>query len=161
MKYRDHDDPEIFKGCVSAITLKSRPQGFLEERLSESEIMVTVALGPHKGPIEARPWLAVDELDGLPWTSKIREAVIKSDHLEASSGLFMLSNVERITIFVLGDSFADTDLETFQNAIGNLEKLTHLSIVVAPSAISYANEHFVWKRSGVTYAIVAESDRRR
>ena len=36
-----------------------------------------------------------------------------------------------------------------------------LSIVVAPSALSYANEHFVWKRSGVTYAIVTESHRLR
>ncbi|MGJ8547537.1 MAG: hypothetical protein ACSHWZ_18980 [Sulfitobacter sp.] len=160
MKYRDHDDPKIFKECVSAITLKGRPQGLLEEWLTEAEVIVNVALGPRKGPKEARPWLAVDELDELLWASRIREAVIESDQLETSSGLFMLSNVERITIFVLGDSFADSDLETFQNAIENLEKLSHLSIVVAPSALAYAKEHFVWKRSGVTYAIATESRRR-
>ena len=161
VKYRDHDDPEIFKECVSAITLKGRPQGLLEEWLIEAEVIITVAPGPRRGSQNARPWLAVDELDELPWTSKIHEAVIKSDHLEASSSLFMLSNVERITIFVLGDSFADSDLEAFQNALESLEKLTHLSIVVAPSALSYANEHFVWKRSGVTYAIATESHRLR
>ncbi len=161
MKYRDHDDPEIFKECVTAITLQGRPQGLLEEWLSESEVTVTVAPGPRKGPKKARPWLAVEDLDGLPWTSKVREAVIESDHLETSSGLFMLSNVERITIFVLGDSFADSDLETFQNAIENFEKLSYLSIVVAPSALAYAKEHFVWKRSGVTFAIATESHRRR
>ena len=100
MKYRDHDDPEIFKECVSAITLQGRPQGLLEEWLSESEVTITVAPGTRKGLKKARPWLAVKELDRLPWTSKVREAVIESDHLEKSSGLFMLSNGERITIFV-------------------------------------------------------------
>lgn len=29
MKYRDHDDPKIFKECVWAITLIGRPQGLL------------------------------------------------------------------------------------------------------------------------------------
>lgn len=72
------------------------------------------------------------------WASKIREAVIESDHVETSSDLFKLSDVERITIFVLGGSFADSDLETFQNAIENLKKLSHLSIVVALCALAYA-----------------------
>lgn len=161
MTYRDHADPEIFKECVSAVTLKGRPQGLLEEWLVEAEVIITIAPGQRRGSQKVRPWLAVDELDELPWASKVREAVIESDHLETSAMLLNLSNVERLTIFVLGDSFADSDLETFQNALESLEKLTHLSIVVAPSALSYANEHFVWKRSGVTYAIATESHRRR
>ena len=70
MKYCDHDDPEIFKECVSAITLKGRPQGLLEEWVIEAEVVITVAPGPWRGPQKARPWLAVDELDELPWTSK-------------------------------------------------------------------------------------------
>lgn len=36
MKYRDHDDPEIFKECVSAIALKGRPQG-LQERVANRD----------------------------------------------------------------------------------------------------------------------------
>lgn len=160
MKYSD-DDPEIFKECVSAITLKDRPQGLLEEWLTEANVIITVAPGQRKGPKKPRPWLAVDELNELPWARKVSEAVIESDHLEASSALFMLSNVERVTIFVLGESFDDSDLETFKNAIENLEKLNHLSIVVASSALAYAKEHFVWRRSGVTYAIETESRGRR
>lgn len=159
MKYRDHDDPKIFTECVSAITLKGRPQGLLEEWLTESEVIITVAPGPRRGPQKTRPWLAVDELDELAWAGKICEAVVESDHLEASSDLFLLRNVERITIYVLGDSFEDNDFETFQNAIENLEKLSHLSIVVTQSALAYAKEHFVWKRSGITYAIAAASRR--
>lgn len=161
MKHRDHDDPDIFKECVSAITLKGRPEGLLEEWLTEAEVIITVAPVPRKGPRAAQPWLDVDALDDLPWASNIREAVIRSDHLEQSSGLFMLSNVERMSIFVLGDYFWDSDLETFQNAIENLKKLSHLNIVVAASALAYAKERFVWKRAGVTYDIATESRRRR
>ncbi|MGX0879342.1 hypothetical protein ACSSV4_004051 [Roseovarius sp. MBR-154] len=38
MKYCDHHDPKIFKECVSAITLKGRPQRLLEEWLTEAEV---------------------------------------------------------------------------------------------------------------------------
>tara|TARA_R110000868_G_scaffold198474_1_gene444780 strand:- start:13364 stop:13876 length:513 start_codon:yes stop_codon:yes gene_type:complete len=161
LKHRDYDDPEIFKQCVSAITLKGRPEGLLEEWLTESEVIITVANGRRKGPREPQPWLAVDELDEMRWASKIREAVIQSDHLEASSGLFMLSRIERITIFVLGDYFADSDLETFHNAIENMEKLSYISIFVAPSALAYAKEHFVWKNAGATYVIATTTPRSR
>lgn len=44
MKYCDHHDPKIFKECVSAITLKDRPQRLLEEWLTEAEVIVNVTL---------------------------------------------------------------------------------------------------------------------
>jgi hypothetical protein len=35
MKNRDHNDPEIFRECVSAITLKGRLEGLPQEWLRE------------------------------------------------------------------------------------------------------------------------------
>ena len=78
MKHRDHDDPEIFKECVSAITLRGRPEGLVEAWLTEADVVISVAQGPRKRPGAEQPWLAVDELDGLPWASKISDAVIES-----------------------------------------------------------------------------------
>ena len=158
MKHRDHDDPEIFKECVSAITLKGRPEGLLEEWLTEAEVIITVAPGPRRGPKAAQQWLAVDELDELPWASKIREAVIQSDHLEASSGLFMLSDVQNLTIVILGESFAKDDIELFQNAISNLPKLQHLRVVVAAGALNTANECIAGLGSGFTTEIIANTN---
>lgn len=48
MKHREHDDPEIFKECVSAITLKGRPEGLLKEWLTEADVHITVARGRRK-----------------------------------------------------------------------------------------------------------------
>lgn len=156
MKHREHDDPEIFKECVSAITLKGRPEGLLKEWLTEADVDITVAPGPKKGPRAARPWLSVDALDELPWASKIRDAVIESDHLEISSGLFMLSNVQDLTIVVLGDSFSEDDIQLFQNAILNLPKLQHLRVVVAAGALNTANECIAVLASGLGSGVTTE-----
>jgi hypothetical protein len=140
MKHSRYDDPENFKECVSAITLIGRPEGLLEDWLTEADVHITVALGPKKSQRMARPWLSVEALDELPWSGRICKAVIESDHLETSSGLYMLSNVQDLTIVVLGKSFSEGDIQVFQNAIINLPKLKHLRVVVAASAYNAANE---------------------
>ena len=164
MKHRDHDDPEIFKECVSAITLRGRPEGLLEAWLTVADVVISVVQGPRKRPGAEQPWLAVDELDGLPWASKISDAVIQSDHLETSSGLFMLSNVQDLTIVVLGESFHEDDIRSFQNAIINLQKLRQLRVLVAKGALDTANAYFAGLGSGLgtgcTIEIIANSNAR-
>lgn len=156
-----YDDPEIWANCVSAVTLKSRPTGLLEDWLSEGDVDISISVGSKQGPRSALPWLDVDVLGELSWAKKIRDAIIQSDHLEGSSNLHALCSIERLTIVVRGHRFDDADVEVFWNAIENMGRLQQLSIVVPPEAYETAQKSFIWKKPSLDYNVVSPSRRRR
>lgn len=144
MKRRDYDAPEIFQECVSAISLKGRPQGLLDEWLANADVDIIITPEKKKGPGAVQAWLDCSELEELQWAEQIRDAHIQSDHFESSDGLYHLSNIERLTVIVRGNSFNTHDLEVFQLAIVNLTKLEQLHIIVASDALDLVKENLFW-----------------
>jgi hypothetical protein len=152
----DYEDPTLFAKCVSAITLKAEPFGYLSDCLSDPDIHVTVGLGRTKGPRRGpEPWLNIDQIGELSWASNIREGHLLSDHLEGSGGLFELERIENLTITVLGKDYHEDDVETFQKAIRNLQKLKRFRLVLEPAALAQRKGVFVWHSSGFNLEIEA------
>ena len=79
MPVSDYDDPELFAECVSAITLKREPRGYLANCLSEYECEVTAALAPGRGIYKAGPWLFLSDLEERPWAGNVKVAHLASD----------------------------------------------------------------------------------
>lgn len=161
MPVQDYGDPAIFGECVSAITLKNEPRGYLADCLSEYDVDVTVVLAPGRGLSKARPWLYVDGLDECRWAHRIKAGHLLSDHLEGSAGIYNLSEIEALTIGIRGRNFSDDDVLVFQNAIGDLSKLQRLCLIVAAEALEEANDYFRWPHSKFTVEILVDKPARK
>lgn len=153
----DDDDPDLLTACIAAITLKAHPQGLLADWLADASVPIAIVPSEPNSPRKGQPWLDVSLLEELPWAGEIHEAVLRSDHLEGSSGLYQLTKAERLTIAILGDDYHDSDLEAFQNAIQNLGMLKELRLVVSEAALGHAKDRLIWPGHALTCEIVPAS----
>ncbi|REF73518.1 hypothetical protein BDD41_2083 [Paracoccus versutus] len=161
MPVPDYDDPALFAECVSAITLKGEPCGYLADCLSEYEVEVTVAPAPGRGSSRAEPWLLLSDLEERCWAGRIKAAHLASDALQDAAGLYHLSKIEDLTISIGGRNFSENDVDTFQNAIGDLQGLRKLRLIVAENAIEEAEDCFRWPFAGFSVDIQVDKPARR
>ena len=153
MPVLDHDDPALFAECVSAITLKGKPRGYLEHCLSEYDVEITVAPARSKNSHKIRPWLYLSDLEERHWAGNIKAAHLASDVLQDSAGLYHLRRIEDLTISICGHNFSENDVDTFQKAIGDLQGLRKLLLIVAENAIEQADDYFRWPFTGFSVEI--------
>ncbi|WP_423211440.1 hypothetical protein [Paracoccus yeei] len=161
MPVSDYDDPELFAECVSAITLKGEPRGYLADCLSEYECEVTVALAPGRGIYKAEPWLFLSDLEERPWVGNIKVAHLASDVLQDAAGIYCLSGIEDLVISISGKNFFENDVDTFQRAVGDLPNLRRLRLLVATDAIDEVRDQLHWPFSRFSMEVQVDKPARK